>query len=120
MKESLGEKECRQYFEKRFKKKFIRCRPEWLNGLELDGYNEQLCLAFEYNGSQHYKYTPHFHKKDCNEFHKQVGRDVEKLKACANRNIRLIIIPNIPKSDIKIFLDIEFLHFKKKHSCIIM
>ena len=119
MKESKGENACRQYFEKRFNKKFIRCRPEWLNGLELDGYNEKLCLAFEYNGGQHYKYTPHFHKSDCNEFHKQVGRDVEKLKACADKGIRLIIVPNIYSKDIPQFLDIEFTHYKKKHCVII-
>ena len=33
-------------------------------GLELDGYNEKLHLAFEYNGEQHYKLSAWFHKTE--------------------------------------------------------
>ena len=108
MKESKGERTCREYFERKFKKKFIRCRPVWLNGLELDVYNEELLLAFEYNGGQHYKYVPHYHKHDCNEFHGQIKRDVDKRKKCANRGIRLIVVPDLSADAIPEFLDTEF------------
>ena len=120
MKESKGEKACRVYFEDRFGKKFIRCRPEWLDGLELDGYCEELNLAFEYNGGQHYRFTPHFHKGDCKEFHAQVKRDVDKRKVCAKRDIKLIIVPDVKAEYVPSFLDIEFMLFeegKKDRGC---
>ena len=77
---------------------FKKIRPEWLRcsysnrPLELDLYNEELKIAVEYNGQQHYKYTPFFHQNE-EEFKKQLQRDDEKLKKCFELNINLIIIP---------------------------
>ena len=51
------------FFEDYFGMEFPSCWPGWLNGLELDGYCEELDIAFEYNGEQHYKYIPYFHNK---------------------------------------------------------
>ena len=44
----ISEKICRKYFEYLFNKPFNRIRPSWLSELELDGYNEELNIAFEY------------------------------------------------------------------------
>lgn len=51
------------------KKKFEKIRPNWLlnskgNIMELDMYNDELKLGIEYNGIQHYKFTPIYHKTE--------------------------------------------------------
>ena len=120
MPESKGEKRCREYFENKFGKPFIKCRPEWLinpstkRKLELDGYNEKLKLAFEYNGNQHYEYIEYFHNNNVDNFLDQIQRDVDKRLICANHGIRLIIIPNISDEIIDNFLNLEFQNPKSK------
>jgi hypothetical protein len=66
---------------------FPKCRPEWLRTeqggqLELDGYNESLALAFEYQGPYHTSSS-------------QIRRDREKRLRCEERGIKLIEIPFI-------------------------
>jgi len=96
-----NENRCRQIFEEIFKKPFPNVRPEFLRRLnknnkfiklELDGYNPQLKLAWEYNGIQHYKYTPKFHKSQ-QDFIDQLQRDKEKKELCKINGIILIEIP---------------------------
>ena len=122
MVESKGEKACRKYFEKRFGKEFVRIRPNFLKypptgrNLELDGYCEDLNLAFEYNGKQHYKYTKRFHGENCEKFHDQVSRDNFKGKKCAELGIRLIIVPDLDEDELKQFIDVEF-EKKKDRMC---
>lgn len=88
-----SEETVRSIFEGEFKTSFQKQRLVWLNGLELDGYNEDLRLAFEYNGIQHYQYNNFFHKKDTTNFEKQQERDKQKLELCKQQNVDLIIIP---------------------------
>jgi hypothetical protein len=95
-------------------KTFERTRQEeWLNGLELDGYNEELKLAFEYQGIQHSKHVPHFQRKP-NAFEDQCKRDARKREYCAVAGIRLIEVSHkIKPSSIrptvrKILSDIGF------------
>jgi hypothetical protein len=88
-----SEELCRDIFEKYLVEEFPTKRPEWLEGLELDGYNEEVNIAFEYNGRQHYEYNEHFHRGDYEIFEAQQARDLKKYRICRERNVDLIIIP---------------------------
>lgn len=85
-------------------KKFPSVRPDWLKNpitgrnLELDGYCEDLGIAFEYNGIQHYKYTPRFHAK-YSDLEYQVYKDRLKHLLCSHRGIFLIVIPYTVRRD---------------------
>ena len=78
-------------------KKFIKIRPNWLknneeNNLELDMYCEELQLAIEYNGIQHYEFKKFFHKDETN-FQKRLADDKLKAWLCVKNEIDLIIVP---------------------------
>ncbi|MHA2288946.1 MAG: hypothetical protein ACXABG_09170 [Promethearchaeota archaeon] len=97
---STGRKEkfCRKIFEELFKCKFPRSNPDWLinpktsYNMHLDGFNEILKLAFEFNGIQHYKFHKFFHN-NYQEFKDQRKRDLLKKQLCKEHGITLIIIP---------------------------
>lgn len=96
--ESKGEKECRRVLEKYTGKLFSKKRPSFLrnhisgHNLELDCFNDDLKLALEYNGEQHYKYIPYFHStKD--SFYNLKYKDDIKQRLCAENGIHLIIVP---------------------------
>ena len=97
--ELIGEHVCREFMERIFNAKFPRKRPVWLkndetNGrCELDGYNEELKIAFEYNGKQHYEYVPKFHRNGEFDLEKQQQTDQFKQEECQKRGIILIIVP---------------------------
>ena len=59
--------------------------------LELDGYNENLAIAFEYNGKQHYERVPQWQTEE--EFKRLQKTDKEKIELCKNKTIHLIVIP---------------------------
>jgi hypothetical protein len=86
------EKLCRIYLENKYHLLFPKASPKWLNGLQLDGYCNRLKLAFEYNGIQHYKFFPLFHKTK-EDFKNQQNRDILKNKLCVKNKIKLINIP---------------------------
>lgn len=89
-----SERECKEIIEKLTGFEFIKLRTSWLNGYELDGYCEELSLAFEYDGEPHYKYIPTlFHKKGFHMLILQQIKDFIKTRICKNLNIRLIRIP---------------------------
>ena len=90
---NMSENCCRKIFEEMFDGKFINIRPNFLKGLELDGYNEKLKLAFEYNGIQHYEFQKFFHRTNENFIAQQI-RDVNKIQWCKDEGIILIIIPH--------------------------
>jgi len=110
--ESKGEIECRNVLETYFKKPFPKERPDILrnpvtggdNNLELDCYNKELKLAVEYNGIQHYKYIPYFHKTR-DAFQNQKYRDYMKKQLCEKNGITLIDVPYTVKiPDIKQYI----------------
>lgn len=95
---SRGEQECQRVLKKIYPSlTFVKVRPSFLRNpqtgrcLELDLYNEDLRLAIEYNGIQHYKYTCKFHSKP-EDFEQQKKRDLLKTRLCAEHKICLITI----------------------------
>jgi len=99
---SRGEDICKRTLETIYKKPFIKSRPNFLKNpetdrnLELDCYNQELGIAVEYNGEQHYKYPNRFHKS-YQEFLNQVRRDRVKVDLCDANNVYLITVPyNVP------------------------
>lgn len=93
-----NEKESIEIIEKLTNKKFIKKRHEFLKSekganLELDGYNEELKLAIEYNGKQHYEIVEHFHLNGMVDLLRQIKNDTIKQVGCTKNNIYLITIP---------------------------
>lgn len=94
----LGEKICREFFEQLLGMPFPKARPSWLKSargkkMELDGYCEQLKIAFEHQGTQHYKRVKHFHSDK--DFEAVQKRDLIKKELCAKHQITLIEVPSI-------------------------
>jgi hypothetical protein len=92
-----NESRCREIFEQIFQKPFPSIRPKFLERsnkrrLELDGYNEELKIAFEYNGIQHYKMSALFHRS-IRDFEQQIQRDIDKREMCKKAGVLLISIP---------------------------
>ncbi len=97
--QGFGERVCREFFEKIFKTSFIKTYPDWLltpnkNQMELDGYSELLKIAFEHQGSQHYKLVKRFYNEE--EFLKRKEYDKLKRDLCYANDVKLIEIPEIP------------------------
>jgi hypothetical protein len=114
-KESKGELICRRYLERKFGKSFPKIRPDFLRNpvtggdynLELDCFNEQLKLAVEYNGVQHYKFSPYFHRNK-EAFLNQKYRDEMKRVKCRDAGIMLIEVPyTVPHDKIEFYIDTE-------------
>ena len=112
-KTSSGELECRRVLRKIFNKPFDTSRPNFLrnpvtsssskngfNGdsfnLELDCFEPSLRLGIEYQGAQHYKYIPYFHKNK-ESFRNQQYRDELKRRMCRDNRINLIEVPHTVK-----------------------
>lgn len=93
----FSENIVRRIFEMIFNKKFIKIKPKWLkmknSYLELDGYCEELSLAFEHNGIQHYKLTSF--SKTQTILNKIKNRDRKKIQLCKNNGVKLVVVPDI-------------------------
>jgi len=93
----IHENKCREILERIFSKPFPKCKPHWLLGLhgrplELDGYNAELRICFEFQGKQHYEVS---RKWKVNKYKlRQIKiRDALKVKICKRFNVTLIVIP---------------------------
>lgn len=82
---------CREIMEEIMEVKFAK-KKNFLQKMELDGYNETLKLAFEYNGKQHYEHVLYF-QKTVEQFNQQVARDKLKKELCIEKGITLIVVP---------------------------
>lgn len=106
--ESKGETECRRVIEKITERPFLRERPGFLRNeisgqnLEIDCFNSDLKLGIEYNGEQHYKFIPYFHKNK-EAFQNLKYRDEMKQRLCKLNGVELIIVPYTVK-DIEKFI----------------
>lgn len=107
---SKGEKACRDALWEIFHKHFPRVRPDFLKNpktgrnMELDCYNDELKIAVEYNGRQHYVWPsfPGFTKE---KFVEQIRRDQLKLDICDQLGIYLITVPySVPLKKIKAYI----------------
>jgi protein-arginine kinase activator protein McsA len=94
-------RECLETFMSRFGKfEFPNTRPDWLRNpetgykLELDCYNEELGLAFELQGGQHYKPIKCWGGEK--EFVRTIRRDVHKRTECSKHGVELFRIDNRP------------------------
>lgn len=95
-KNNTGEEICRFIFQKLTNKQFPTKRPEWLRGInqarpmELDGFCEELKIAFEHQGKQHYENSDsYFYSKEI------ITRDKLKRVICEEHGINVLEIPQI-------------------------
>ena len=65
------------------------------SSVRVDFYTEYQGRIYiiEYNGVQHYKYIPYFHKDSIENFNKQVDRDTNVYNYCIDNDIILVTIP---------------------------
>ncbi len=94
----VSERICRIFFEQIFKNPFPKVRPRWLMSpqgtlFELDGYCEQLQMAFEHHGEQHFGRIGFY--ADENASRMLQNRDNAKRKLCSQHGVILIEIPQI-------------------------
>ena len=94
----IGEEICRWVLEQIFKTKFPSRRPVWfkkhLSCYQLDGFSEELSIAFEHHGRYHYEIDRCYSKtEECLEKRKKA--DLEKLEICENHGVKVIVVPEI-------------------------
>jgi hypothetical protein len=92
---SKGERIFRKILEYITGYKFNKVKPEWLknkkgNRLEIDGYNDELKLGFEYQGRQHFKFIPGRFHENREQFLKRQEHDVIKKKVTSSKGIKLL------------------------------
>lgn len=116
---SKKEELCRQIIEEIYGKPFPPIRPSWLINpetgypLELDCYNDELKLAIEYNGEQHYQF-PNFTGQTKEAFIAQIRRDKFKIDKCDQIGVYLITVPyTVPDHLVK-----DYITYYLPESCV--
>ncbi len=87
----VGETIARLMLEHLLKIKLPSLYIKEMDGLQLDGYNYDHKIAFEYQGYQHFTDISHFHQND-KQFKDQLKRDHYKKALCKQNGIILIEI----------------------------
>ena len=101
----ISERTCHKITEYLYKVPFSKKRPDWLisdigGRLELDAYNEDLKLAIEYNGKQHYEHVAYFHSLG-GALERRKSLDQLKEKLCQGNGVHLIVVPyTVPYHDL--------------------
>jgi hypothetical protein len=95
-----GERLTRAVFERMFERSFRLVRPAWLRTkrggrLELDGYDPELGIAFEYQGYTHVRAGD---RGGAEALDVVLARDREKAEACAKRGVRLVVVDEMPET----------------------
>lgn len=95
---SIGENIVRYCMEQIFKKHFPSSMPRWLtndkgNRMELDGYCEEIGIAFEHHGLQHYRRIDFYHDKK--SFERRKKNDIIKRRVCKKNKVVLIEVPAV-------------------------
>lgn len=92
---------------------FIKTRPPWLRNprtgrvCELDFYCDELKLAVEVQGMQHYVYPNSWHKNRT-EFEEQVYRDRLKEDLCKQLGVTLVHVPfTVQQKNVEEFIRAE-------------
>lgn len=104
---SKVEEKVREIFESKFGKLFPSIRPNFMKNpktkmnLELDGYCEELKLAFEYDGEFHYKENPY--RSEGLQKRKELDRLKDML--CKKNKVKLIRIPYTEKDNLIEFIE---------------
>jgi len=105
-KASRAEKMVKYILECLIDKKFEKIRPDELKypetgrNLEIDMYNQELNLGFEYQGEQHFNKVSKFKTTD-EILKKQKEHDLFKQNRCKEIGMNLIFIKPIPRSKSK-------------------
>jgi hypothetical protein len=98
---SRSERLVRACFEQLFGKPFPRARPKWLRNIstgfpmELDGYCEPLGVAFEHQGSHHYRAVGYSRTHSLDDIRR---RDARKRRICRQRGVALIEIRELSRT----------------------
>ena len=107
---SKSEELVRKKFEVLTGYKFPTVYPSWLKNpkpsghtlLELDGFCEELGIAFEFQGPLHYAYDAEQHAS-YTKFEASRQKDALKVKLCAQRGVALVVVPYTVKPEIMTF-----------------
>ncbi|KAG6964428.1 hypothetical protein JG687_00005991 [Phytophthora cactorum] len=71
----------------------LKTQSSFLGGLGLGGFCQELSMALEYDGVQHEREIPHFHRTTTDSF-EQLERDALKNLQWGEFGIKLICIPS--------------------------
>lgn len=105
----IRERMCRSIFEQITSYQFPKKRPNWLlntrkKQMELDGFCEELRIAFEHHGEYHYLRNKHFQREN-ESLERRKLDDKTKSDLCINNGIELIVVPyNVKTTELKEFI----------------
>lgn len=107
---NVKEDQCRFILEQLTGYKFPTNREILGNKQHLDGYCEELNLAFEYDGEHHFKLVTQFHDNRTNLKYRQ-NKDLIKNELCKSMGINLIRISYLESNNLENYIKNKLLNF---------